>query len=153
MIAAAFSGEIVARAFPEKYEPEGICAEVYRCLRIIKVCYAAYFNFCHEVRPGSRICCRAYILLYYGKVLQGFPDLLFRIFIVLEFSAMIICIGGHVKIPVAAEIEEYRLLLALFLCLHRFVYRPLDRMRAFRGRDDAFCFCEFYRSLEYPVWP
>ena len=86
--------------------------------------------------------------LYYREFFQGLLDLLFRIFIVHEFSCQEVLIGSHIKISVTAEIEEYRLLFAFFFCLHRLVYRPLDRMCAFRRRDYALCFCEFYRSLK-----
>ena len=55
--------------------------------------------------------------LNYRKVFQGFLDLFFRIFIVLEFAVVIIRIGLEVKIAVAAQVEEDRLLFALFLCL------------------------------------
>jgi len=56
-----FLGRDRTRTFLEKNKPKGVCAKICSCPCVVKVCDTAYFNFCHEIMPGSMFCyCRAY---------------------------------------------------------------------------------------------
>src|SRR5579885_476887 len=86
-----------------------------------------------QMRNGLRI-------RRYGEgrdVAQGAFDFLSRQLVVFQLAGEVGIVGGHIEVAVTAEVEQDRLLLALFLAAQRFVDGRLDGVRRFRSRDDG----------------